>query len=138
VEESRPVQNTYQLSSIDAAQVALFVRQASIDRVIEESLHRILAQKAAVAELESRKDGREEEMTKIFDDQQRLRENMKSLKGSNEEKQLLQRYTQQLNEQENRLEAIRKDIERLQMEAEAADSELDKLIENLAFDSLRP
>ena len=44
----------------------------------------------------------------IFDDQQRLRENMKSLKGSAEEKKLLERYTQQLDAQETRLEALRK------------------------------
>jgi hypothetical protein len=134
VEESRPVQNTYQLTNIDAAQVALFVRQRSINPSIEDALRRILARKEAVRELESKKDAREEEMTKIFDDQQRLRENIKSLKGSAEEKQLLQRYTQQLNEQENRLEAIRKDIERLQKEAEAADADLDQAIEDLAFD----
>ena len=40
-------------------------------------------------------------------DQQRLRENMKALRGSAEEKQLLQRYTRQLDEQENKLEALR-------------------------------
>ena len=39
---------------------------------------------------------------------QRLRENIKALKGSAEEKALLQRYTKQLNGQESRLEELKK------------------------------
>ena len=61
-----------------------------------------------MSELDDRKDARDEEMKKIFDDQQRLRENMKALKGSSEEKLLVQRYTQQLNDQETRLEKLGK------------------------------
>jgi hypothetical protein len=71
-------------------------------------LRKILAQKAIVEGIEAKKTAGEEETQKIFDDQQRLRENMKSLKGSADEKLLLQRYTKQLNDQEDRLEALRK------------------------------
>jgi len=91
VEEARPVEATYQLTNVDAQQVELFVRQRSIDKTVEDALRKILAQKGAIAELDSQKEERNDEMTKIFDDQQRLRENMKALKGSPEEKALLQR-----------------------------------------------
>ena len=40
----------------------------------------------------------------------RLRENVKALKGSAEEKALLQRYTKQLNSQESRLEELSFDV----------------------------
>jgi len=63
-------------------------------------LRGVLAEKEVIDGLEEQKDAREMQMSQIFDDQQRLRENMKALKGSAEEKALLQRYTQQLNEQE--------------------------------------
>ena len=43
---------------------------------------------------------------KIFDDQQRIRENLKSLKGSSEERALTQRYTQQLEDQETQLQKV--------------------------------
>jgi len=66
-----------------------------------------------VSELEDQQNVREEEMKKIFDDQERLRENLKALKGSSEEKMLVQRYTQQLNEQETRLEKLRQEKARL-------------------------
>jgi hypothetical protein len=73
-------------------------------------------------------------MKQIYDDQQRLRENIKSLKGSAEEKLLLQRYTQQMNEQENRLDRLRKDIEQLTAKHDAAEAVLDKMIQDISFD----
>ena len=134
VEEVHPLVATYQLTDITTPQVEAFIQQRSIDKTVEEALQRLLARKTEIAELEERKGTRDEEMTKIFDDQQRLRENMKSLKGSTEEKQLLQRYTQQLNEQENRLEKIREEIQRLERQKEAAEAELGKMIQSLSFD----
>ena len=73
-------------------------------------------------------------MTRIFDDQQRLRENMRSLKGSSEEKMLLQRYTAQLNDQETQLEKLRKEIESLGAKKDAEVEKLTKLVRDLTFD----
>ena len=134
VEEARPVETTYQLTNINADQVALFVRQQSIDKTVEEALRKVLAQKTAIADLEEQKSDRDDEMSKIYDDQQRLRENMKALKGSAEEKALLERYTHQLNDQENRLEALRKELAQLEQQAAGAQAALDKTIADLSFD----
>jgi len=134
IDEARPIQNSYQLSNITDAQVSLFVRENSIDKTVEAALRRILAQKNVIAELDSQKEDRDGQMEKIFDDQQRLRENMKALRGSAEEKALLQRYTQQLNEQENRLETLRKESQQLESQKDGAQAALDKMIEELAFD----
>jgi hypothetical protein len=134
VDEVRPIEQTYQISNIKSEQLVLFVLQKSIDPTIEEALHQVLAQKAVVVSLGEKKDAADEEMTKIFDDQQRLRENIKSLKGSPEEKALLQRYAGQMNSQENRLEELRKQIAELEKRAEAAQEKLNNLISNLSFD----
>jgi hypothetical protein len=134
INETRPIQSSYQLTNITDAQVSLFVRENSIDKTVEAALRRILAQKDVIAELESQKEDREGQMGKIFDDQQRLRENMKALKGSAEEKALLQRYTQQLNEQENRLETLRKESQQLEAQKDSAQGALDKMIQELSFD----
>jgi septal ring factor EnvC (AmiA/AmiB activator) len=134
IDEARPIQNSYQLTNITDAQVSLFVREKSIDQPVEAALRRILAQKNVIAALDSEKEDRDGQMQKIFDDQQRLRENMKALRGSAEEKALLQRYTQQLNEQENRLETLRKESQQLEAQKSSAQAALDKMIEELAFD----
>jgi predicted nucleic acid-binding Zn-ribbon protein len=69
-------------------------------------MRRILDQKAQVAAINDESEKRNAEITHIYDDQQRIRENLKALKGSAEEKALTQRYTQQLSDQETRLENV--------------------------------
>jgi hypothetical protein len=134
VDESRPIESRFAVSNVTPEQIAEFVEGRAITPEIEQALRRILAQKAAVANLESQKEARDGDQDKIFDDQQRLRENMKSLKGSAEEKALLQRYTQQLNAQETRLEELRKALDQLDEEISKAQVALDQMIESLVFD----
>ena len=134
VEEARREQATFSVTNITSEQVAVFVREKSINKTVEDALQRVVAQKAVVADLESKKSARDDEQSQIFDDQQRLRENMKSLKGSAEEKKLLERYTQQLDAQENRLEALRKEIQQLEAQEQTGQTALDKMIEELSLD----
>ena len=134
VDEARPIEATYQIASLSADQIALFVQEKAINATLEAALKSVAAQKAAVANIESQKDAREEESKKIYDDQQRLRENIKALKGSPEEKALIQRYTKQLNDQETRLEQLNREVEALGTKQEAAQAELDRMVQALAFD----
>jgi hypothetical protein len=134
VEESRPVFQTVQISNVTPDQVDLFVRQKSIDGPLEAALRKVLAQKKVVADLEAQSSAREDESQKIFDDQQRLRENMKALKGSVEEKALLQRYTKQLDAEETRLEALRKESAEIEAKKAAAEGELERIVQELVFD----
>jgi hypothetical protein len=134
VEEARPVVATYTISNIDSKLIGTFVQQRSIDKGVEEALRKVVAQKDAIANLEEQKNARDEENQKIYDDQQRLRENMKSLKGSAEEKALVQRYVQQLNTQETRLETLRQEIAQVEAKIDSAQADLDRMIEDLSFD----
>ena len=59
---------------------------------------------------------------------------MKALKGTAEEKALVQRYTGQLNSQEDRLAELRKLMKDLRGKREAAGAELDKMILRISFD----
>jgi chromosome segregation ATPase len=134
VEEARPIETTYQVTSLTSDQVDLFLRQQSIDKTVEDALRRVLAAKAEIADLDSQKDARDEEMKAIFDDQERLRENLKALKGTPEEKALVQRYTQQLNQQEDNLAKLRAATQDLQAKMDAKQAALDQAIQALAFD----
>lgn len=134
VEEARPLEAHYELTNVSSEQVDLFVQNGSINKAVEDALRKVLAQKGVISELDGKRSAHDEEMQKIFDDQQRLRENMKALKGSAEEKALLQRYTQQLNGQENRLEALRKEGEQLATQRASAQEVLDKMVQELSFE----
>jgi len=135
VEEARRELTSFAVTNISSDQVAVFVRDKSIDKTVQEALEKVVAQKTVVAELDNKKSDLDDEQMQIFDDQQRLRENMKSLKGSAEEKKLLERYTQQLDAQENRLEALRKEIQQLDAQKQSTQEALDKMIEELSLDA---
>lgn len=83
------------------------------------------------ASLLKAKDGEKESIDK---DQGRLRENMKALRGSPEEKALLQRYTKQLDSQEDRLAALQKQAADLKAKRAQLQSEMDDLAAKIIFD----
>ena len=133
--ESRPLETTFALTDITDDQIKVFVQQKSITLEMEAAFRKILAQKDRVADLESQISDRDDETQKIYDDQQRLRENLKALKGSAEERALTQRYTQQLADQETRLDAIKRESADLQAKHGQAQADLDKMIEDLSIDT---
>jgi hypothetical protein len=80
-------------------------------------------------------ENRQKDIERIVDDQGRLRENMKALRGSAEEKALLQRYTRQLDEQETRLDALRTKIEQTEAQRDQANELLGKIIDDLQLEA---
>jgi hypothetical protein len=135
VEEVHPEQTTYELSNLDGEQIGLFLKQGTITPDMAQALQKITAQKGVVAKLEEEMENRQKDIDRIVDDQGRLRENMKALRGSAEEKALLQRYTKQLDEQETQLDALRKKIQDAEGRRDKANEELEKMIDELQIDA---
>jgi hypothetical protein len=98
------------------------------------ALKPLLDKKTELAKLERELGRLSAEQTTIVGDQQRLRENMKALRGSAEEKALLQRYAATLNQQESRLESLRRTVEQLTTQSEVVRAELSRLVAELTFD----
>jgi Carboxypeptidase regulatory-like domain len=134
ISEAQPVEQSVEINNINSDQITFYLQQRSITPEIEQALRKILAQKDRVAGFEEEAAKRKTELETIYDDQQRLRENLKSLKGSAEERTLTQRYLQRLNDQETRLETIQKEIADFETQQAQAQAELDAMIEKLAFD----
>ncbi len=66
VEEARPQPDTFAVTNVTSDQVALFVREKSIDKTVEDALQKIVAQKTVVADLESKKSDLDDEQSQIF------------------------------------------------------------------------
>jgi hypothetical protein len=132
VEEVRPVQTQYAVNSITDQQIALLVRDQAIAASVEAALRQVIGRKNEVARLAADAATRETQIAQISQDQDRVRENMKSLKGTREERQLLQRYVRQLDDQESRLDALRRELQALTAQQHAAEAELDRFIETMS------
>ncbi len=132
VEESQPVVSQVSISDIDPDRITVLVRDQAISSQLETALREVVRRKTDLNRLTELRRQLELEDSRINTDQNRLRENMKALKGSAEEKALLQRYVKQLDDQENRLEALRKEIATLQEQIAKADADLAAFILTIA------
>ncbi len=75
--ESQPTYTSYQLTNVDDNQIKLWLRQRSITPEMEAAFRKIVERKNRVAALDDETSmKRDEERQKIYDDQQRLRENL--------------------------------------------------------------
>jgi hypothetical protein len=135
VEEVRTLATSYELSNLSEEQIGVFVKQGTITGEMAEALKKITAQEAVVAKLEEEMENRQKDIDRIVEDQGRLRENMKALRGSAEEKALLQRYTKQLDEQETQLDALRKKIKDTEAQRDKANEQLEKMIDELQIEA---
>ena len=135
VDETRPTVTQYALTNLTLAQIEAFTTERELTPEIESSLRQIIAQKDAISKLDADLKSKQADVDRIFQDQERLRENMKALKGTPEEKALVQRYTGELNDQEMRLGTLRTEISNLETAQKQAQQDLDATIEKLTFDT---
>jgi hypothetical protein len=134
IEEFHPENSEFVLTNLDDKQVAYITQQRQITPAMQEAFRRVLDQKNKVDSLGTQIKNRQHEVESITKDQARLRENMKALKGSAEEKALLQRYTRQLDAQEDRLNTLNKEISDLQEKQTQARNQLDQMVQQITLD----
>ncbi|MBN2338166.1 MAG: hypothetical protein JXP48_06460, partial [Acidobacteria bacterium] len=134
VEEESPLESVFALSSVTADQVAVWVRDRSIDPETERQLRAIAALQAEIASFGARLAALERERNDIFRDQERVRGNLERLGQGPDEAALRLRYIRQLDGQENRIAAMKTEGEKLETGRAAAEQRLLELIEKLSVD----
>jgi hypothetical protein len=122
------------VSNITDDQIALILRGRNVAAGIEPQLRAIAAKSREAALAQRAVFDRQSEVRRITDDQTRVRENLKALKGTDAEKALAERYTRQLSTQEDRLDVLRKEIEAGEADRAAKQAELSKLVAALSVD----
>jgi hypothetical protein len=132
--EFHPEETTYALTSITGDQFLLITRGRTVNPKLQEAMQHILEKKNEIGNVDVQLNQRRQELGRISMDQQRLRENMKALKGSAEEKSLTQRYVSQLNQQEDRLATINKDVENLTEQRNRLEQELQTMAQSVTLD----
>ena len=119
----------YRLVNTSDDQLTVILRNAN--PAIRQKLEPIFAAKRAVASLDDQIKAHQSDINQISEDQKRIRENLSALKGTAEERALAKRYTEELNQQEDKLAIIRKELDSLHQQREAAQQDLDNKIESL-------
>jgi hypothetical protein len=132
--ERHPGITSFRLTNSSEDQLALILRNANASPALMQQLEPVFAAKRTLTGLDRQIKAKQDEVNTITQDQNRLRENMKALKGSPEERTLTTRYTNELNQQEDRLAALHKDLDSLNQQHQTATEDLSKKIESLNID----
>ncbi len=134
VAETQALMDSYQLYNLSSRDVELFVSSNYIDAAIRAELEKLIELKSRIVKEESRIKALEEEAEEISEDQKRLRENIATLKNTNEAKQLVTRYIAKAGEQETRLEAIAREKREAQGELARLTQELGRAVRALTLE----
>jgi len=134
VAEMRPIDSQVAVSNISDDQIALILRGRNVAAGLEPQLRAVTAKSRELAEVQRGISDRQAEVRRIGEDQGRVRENLKALKGSDAEKALAERYSRQLSTQEDRLEVLRREIEAAEADRTTKQQDLSRLVAALSLD----
>ncbi|WP_263365230.1 DUF4139 domain-containing protein [Edaphobacter bradus] len=129
--QRRTFAQVYHLVNTSDEQLTLILRNANASPALTQQLEPVFAAKRAVSGLDRQIQIKQSDINQITEDQKRLRENLSALKGSAEERSLARRYTEELNQQEDKLATLRKDLDGLHQQRETAQQDLTNKIESL-------
>jgi hypothetical protein len=137
VAEYYPQQTTYALKTIAPETIQMVLQTREAQPEVETALRKLLAKKDEVTAIQHDLQLSHDEGDAVGREQARIRENMKALKGSAEEKALVQRYVGALNQQEDRLAKLNSEISAKELELKARQSEYEHMAESMTFDQTR-
>ncbi|MFQ5741710.1 MAG: carboxypeptidase regulatory-like domain-containing protein [Acidobacteriota bacterium] len=124
---------TLQIANADQRRLEVFFSGWTIPPALKQKLEEIIAARSRLAA--SRQDVRalQQSLKEMTADQQRLRENLKALRVSKAEQPLRERYVDQLTRQEDRLEALHRELEQARQEVQAQEARLADLVAKLSW-----
>jgi len=132
--ERRTFNQVYRLVNTSDDQLTVILRNANAGPSVQQQLEPIFTAKRAVADLDNQIKSKQAAIDQIVEDQKRLRDNLSALKGSAEERSLAKRYTEELNQQEDKLATLHKDLDALHQQHDTARQDLSNKIESLQID----
>jgi len=133
VSEERVYDQTYQVTSLTPDTILSYVSNRTLSDAGRKELQRIAEQKRQLADNNGALQEAEGQTRDLTADEERIRQNIGSLNNVSGQQQQVQNYARQLDAHEQQLAALRDRQAELQKKKSALETELNKLIEALAF-----
>lgn len=134
VKEAFRQSSSIRLTDVTTDTIRLWQDQGVDADRLREVLAPLFELQSRIADLDRRIEEAETRRKGLFEDQSRLRENLKALGGSVEEKDLRRVYVERLRASESRLDEIREELAALREQRAKLEAELRKLLETLSFE----
>ncbi|MFX0090901.1 MAG: hypothetical protein ACFFBD_03985 [Candidatus Hodarchaeota archaeon] len=134
VQEKRRVSSSINVRNITRQNFEYYINQKYFPKNIIKLIEEILSKNDQIAQLEDEISIKESEISAVFNDQQRIRENLKAFGESAEERKLKERFIAKLNTQEDFLESTRKRIAEQQNQIKMLRQEVDDLLKQITYE----
>ncbi len=136
VQEQRTESNLVELLYTTAYLLTEFTENESIPQQYKQALTEIESLLASRHKLSSKLDDTESKLKDLFQEQQRIRENLQALGTTSAESSLRSRYISILNDQESQIARLRELKHKLSQEISKRDEEIDRSIAAIDFELL--
>ncbi len=134
VSEELPDTHTYALTNITTNDIQIFVKSNYLTPQMRQALDGIADLKTQISQLARQTAEKQSEIHTITRDQERMRENLRALGKTEEEKQLVQRYVAKIAQGEDQLERLRLEEKKLKDDRDSFQRQLDDRIRKLAIE----
>jgi len=135
IRQRQTLSQSFGLAQTNDEQLAFWLDQKYLDRRTADLVRDILAKRQEIGAIDAKIQAVEKEKTGIHNDQKRIRENLQSLSDRASEKDLRERFVRTLSLQEDRLEAIEKEIQSLIKQRDRMREEMDKQLGKIEYDT---
>ena len=133
LQEERLDEQSYMVTSLNPEFLVSFIQNKALSPEGRKQLEAILERKRLVAAMDRDIRQAETEVAEIAKDQDRIRQNLGSLRSVAGQEDQVNRYARQLSTQEAQLAGLRDKQSELRRKKTAAETELNRLIETMEF-----
>lgn len=131
VGELKHAYESINIPGIAYEEIAQLVSDKLISKAVKKYLESVADRAREIYELEREMTKRREELARIDQGQERLRKNLKVLGNSTEENKLRQKYVATLTAEEDRIETLRAEIEKMEETLEQMRDALNEYVEEM-------
>ena len=132
--ERQAGQSRYAIGQFDDRIMATFAQRGVRPDDMRSALQPVFDARQQLAAAEARLAALTSQVAAITNDQQRVRENIKALGNSREQRSLIERYTKDLNSQEDRLQQLRAELTMATGQRDLQRAALSEVVQKLTFE----
>jgi hypothetical protein len=133
VTEEREYEQTTQVVNLTPNILGDYLRNVKLSDAARKQLQAIAAKKQEIAANDAAIAANDNATTRLFRDQERLRQNITSLNQVSGQQEQVQKYARSLSDQEAQLVRLRDEQDRLRAHKTQLQSELDSMIDKIEF-----
>ncbi|HEX4947705.1 MAG TPA: carboxypeptidase regulatory-like domain-containing protein [Blastocatellia bacterium] len=133
VTEELPDRDTYAVTNVTPDNIVIWVQGKYLSPPMKKALDEVIEIKAKITRLNQQIQEQQSAQRLLAQEQARMRENLKVLGKSEEEKKLLTRYVNKIAESEDQIEKVKQQEAALVEQRNAVQKQLDDKIRSLTF-----